>query len=557
MMANKSLFSSLKSLLPRADARNEAGGLAYALTPKQALAQLAATGCFHGTFYAQAETQLQTLCELIDQLNDDVFLAKLAVYSRERALLKDMPAALTAALARRDPALFQVVFDRVIDNGRMLRTLLQLIRSGRFGKRSLSSALQRAFQRWLNAASPEKLLSASIGNDPSLRDVLRLARPTPPDNSRRALFGWLTHKDAAGWAPATPHDLPEQVRLLDAFRRAETPAAQVALLSKLRARWDLLADTARGPQVWAAIARTMGPQALRMNLNALARHGVFAERRAVEDVAARLTDAEEIRRSRQYPYQFFAAYLHADEELPRAIKSALHRAAELACGNVPQLPGPLVIGLDTSGSMQSPVTGNRGRGGTTRMRCVDVAALVAAALLRRNPDSLVVPFDTQAYDARIDPTDSILSVAERLAQYGGGGTDCSLPLVHANVRYPQRRFAGAVLVSDNESWVFAGQALAHGRQGATGVVQAWQQFVQNQVRLHRGEFSGPKLVCINLQPYTTTQAPERSDILNVGGFSDAVFDLLAGFFRGDASRFVREVEAIEWPLRQRAGEDRA
>ena len=35
--------------------------------------------------------------------------------------------------------------------------------------------------------------------------------------------------------------------------------------------------------------------------------------------------------------------------------------------------------------------------------------------------------------------------------------------------------------------------------------------------------SGPKLICIDLQPNTTTQAPERSDILNVGGFSDAVF----------------------------------
>jgi len=28
---------------------------------------------------------------------------------------------------------------------------------------------------------------------------------------------------------------------------------------------------------------------------------------------------------------------------------------------------------------------------------------------------------------------------------------------------------------------------------------------------------GPKLVCINLQPYTTAQAPERGAFLNVGG----------------------------------------
>ncbi len=66
------------------------------------------------------------------------------------------------------------------------------------------------------------------------------------------------------------------------------------------------------------------------------------------------------------------------------------------------------------------VTGNRGRGATSKMRCIDVAALFAAAILRRNPDSVVIPFDTSAYDAKIDPNDSILSIAERLAKYGGG-----------------------------------------------------------------------------------------------------------------------------------------
>jgi 60 kDa SS-A/Ro ribonucleoprotein len=57
-----------------------------------------------------------------------------------------------------------------------------------------------------------------------------------------------------------------------------------------------------------------------------------------------------------------------------------------------------------------------------------VAALFAAAILRRNPDSIVIPFDTRTYEPRIDPSGSILSLAERLARCGGGGTDCSLPL---------------------------------------------------------------------------------------------------------------------------------
>lgn len=540
-MANKSLFASLMSHFARADSQNEAGGPAYQFTPKHALAQLAATGCFNGAYYAEAEEQLAALKTLLELVDDNAFLARLALYSRQRALMKDMPVALVLALSRRDPPLFHKVFDRVVDNGRTLRTFVQFVRSGQFGRRSLSYSLQTAVQRWLNTASAEKLLSASIGSDPSLRDVLRLARPTPPDNARRALFGWLAGRPVEKWAPAGDADLPEEIRTLVAFREAESADVQLQIAANLRARWDLVADAAKGPEVWAAIARKMGPQALRMNLNTLVRHGVIgpdADPEMIDYVAGRLADPEEVRRSRQFPYQFLAAYLSAGEEVPQKIKAALHAAAETACGNVPALAGPVVIGLDVSGSMASPVTGRRGRGATSKMRCVDVAALFASAVLRRNPESVVIPFDTSAYEVRVDPADSVLSLAERLAKYGGGGTNCSLPLAAANTRFRDRRFAGCVLVSDQESWVGAGRA------GSTAVVTEWQRFVANQKRLG-GEAASPKLVCIDLQPYTTTQAPDRGDTLNVGGFSDAVFSIVAAFLGDDSRRLVAEVEAVE------------
>jgi 60 kDa SS-A/Ro ribonucleoprotein len=538
-MANKGLFASFKSLLPRANARNEEGARAYQLPPKHALAQLAATGCFNGTFYAQAENQLATLLALVNQVDDNVFLAKLALYSREHAFMKDMPAALLLVLSKRDRALFRGAFDRVVDNGRVLRTLFQMIRAGQFGRKSLSYALQRAFQRWLNDASVGRLLTASIGNDPSLRDVLRMARPTPRDNARRALFGWLTNKPVEKWAPASTDELPAEARALDAYRKAASADEQVSLLDGVRLRWDLLADAARGPSVWKAIARQMGPQALWMNLNSLLRHEVLNDAEMVDFVAAKIADAEEIHSSRQFPYQYLSAYLNAEDALPHKIKAALCQAAEIACGNVPVLPGPVVIGLDVSGSMQSPITGHRGRGATSKVRCVDVAALFAAAILRRNPDSVVIPFDDKAYHVKLDPQDTILSLAARLAQYGGGGTNCSLPMAEAAGTYRNRSFAGCVLVSDQESWI------GTGRQGSTAVLTAWQEFVKNQVRFQARDDAGPKLVCIDLQPYTTTQAPDRSDILNVGGFSDAVFRVVASFLSDDANRFVTEVEAIK------------
>ena len=137
----------------------------------------------------------------------------------------------------------------------------------------------------------------------------------------------------------------------------------------------------------------------------------------------------------------------------------------------------------------------------------------------------------------MDPNDSILSIAERLAKYGGGGTDCSLPLVAANQKHAKRKFAGIVLVSDNESWV------GTGRHGSTGVMTAWEAFVANQRKL-AGKEANPKLVNIDLQPYQTVQACERADIMNIGGFSDSVFNVISAFLADNNQRFVAEVEAL-------------
>ena len=55
-----------------------------------------------------------------------------------------------------------------------------------------------------------------------------------------------------------------------------------------------------------------------------------------------------------------------------------------------------------------------------------------------------------------------------------------------------------------------------------------------------------KLVCIDIAPYGTTQAADRNDILNIGGFSDDVFKIIAAFSAGQlgAAHWVGEIESI-------------
>ena len=56
-----------------------------------------------------------------------------------------------------------------------------------------------------------------------------------------------------------------------------------------------------------------------------------------------------------------------------------------------------------------------------------------------------------------------------------------------------------------------------------------------------------KLVCLDLTPNVTTPAFERQDVLNIGGFSDRVFDLIADFAndRLGPDHWIGQIEKIE------------
>lgn len=173
----------LGALIPQADARNEAGGPAYALSPEHALAQFASTGCLNTTFYATDAEQLDRVVALTERVSPE-FVARTAVFCRERGYMKDMPALLLAALSRRAPALMDCVFDRVVDSPRMLRTFVQIVRSGVTGRKSLASAPKRCVRRWLDQRTDAAIFAASVGNQPSLADVLRMVHPKPATTTR-------------------------------------------------------------------------------------------------------------------------------------------------------------------------------------------------------------------------------------------------------------------------------------------------------------------------------------------------------------------------------------
>ena len=268
-------------------------------------------------------------------------------------------------------------------------------------------------------------------------------------------------------------------------------------------------------------------QQTRMNLNTFARHGVFERTgwfgRSSGRKMAKVVGGAVARQGGGASLEGAAvpaARCARRGGLVRAeiVKDALEDAMETSLENVPAVNGAVYVCCDVSGSMSSPVTGHR-PGATSVVRCIDVAAIVAAAMLRKNDCRVVLPFEHRVVELHLDKRDRVLVNAKKLASIGGGGTSCSVPLAQLN----EERARGELVlyVSDNESWVRSARPRPR-RCSTSGLCSP------SATRRRSSSAS----ICSRAAP---CRVKASGNVLDVGGFSDAVFDVVARFCKGGST----------------------
>lgn len=514
-MVNKNIFNSTSgsSVVQATNTVNAAGGKAYAMSAKHALAQLACTGTFNNTFYATADSQLTEIKKLVSQV-DPEFVAKLAVYSRESAFMKDMPAYLTASLIG-NPVLFSKTFQKVADNVKMIRNIVQIIRSGEVGRKSLGTRPKREIQNKLASYSDVALFRSSIGNTPSLADVIKLTHPRPATEERAALLAYLIDKK---------HDeskLPSVVKDYELFKMTmEGPVPNVP--------FEMLTALPLTRDHWKQVAKNATWTQIRMNLNTFSRHGVFEDHNLVKLLADKLSNPEEIKKAKVFPYQLMTAFLNMESDIPAELKNALQDAMEIATENVPTFDcDHIVVTNDVSGSMSSPITGNRGTA-TSKVSCREVAALIASTIARRNNNAVIMPFAERLYKVPINVRDSIMTNAKKLA-LNGGGTNCALPLEELVLK--NAKVDLVIMVSDNESWMGSSYR-------GTSTMTAFRKLQKINPNV--------KMVTIDLIPNSTSQVSPDKSILQIGGFSDKVFEVIQSFVQTKSVEdgWVKTIESV-------------
>lgn len=258
-------------------------------------------------------------------------------------------------------------------------------------------------------------------------DVLQLAHVKPKDSKQNALFGYALDR-RYGNDTAVPEDLtmigtraglmslsPRERQATMSINAAVMASGEKSVFSEAGMTWEAMSGWLNGPMdaaAWEAVIPSMGYMALLRNLRNFLQAGVSPK--VLRDVLSRISDPEQVAKSKQFPFRFLAAYNANKGNLK--VAAALEEALEASLSNVPALSGRTLILVDRSGSMFGYHNSDK------ELTMADKAAIFGSALALRAEDATLVQFGSTAAEVQFKKTDSVLPMLSKYRSLGGTAT---------------------------------------------------------------------------------------------------------------------------------------
>lgn len=436
---------------------------------------------------------------------DPADLAQRAVLADAQG--KDAEAALLLVLlSRRDQGLFGQTFAKIVTSGPKLRNFVGCIRSGQGGRRSFGSRPKAMVRAWLERATDADLLAASVGNDPSLGDIIRMVHPKPGTEARAALYAWLVN-------PKTQHPaLPPLVRDYLAFRAqpiGDPPEVPLDLLISLKLT----------PAQWATVARRLPLAALLRRMNVLVRRKAFEDPATLAETLDQLADPARIEAAGVGPFRLMCLLRSLDPSAPAVLRTALEDALNVAVAWIPPFKGAVVVCPNVIGILTRRATALP-RGAATAVRGHDVAALMVTALTQGNRAARLRPY-SDGPKSLAPATGGILGLSKQLAVMQGRFSHVGIAL---EALVPERRPVDLVVIVTANAEGGTYDDIDHG----PAMAAAWRR-----IKAHNRK---AKLVCLQIRPdipwHNPMTLPTGPDILHLSGFSDATLPQIRDFVEG-------------------------
>lgn len=402
---------------------NHEGIDAFGRTSKTDLFLLGVTN-FVGedTFYESSEDRDQRYVSLVAKVTkkDPEWVANFVDYLRNTANMRSV-AIVTAAeyVKAGGPNGRRVVSSALVRADEPAEMLAYWM--NKYG-RSVPAAIKRgvadAAQRLYNERNYIKYDS---GNSKwRFADVIQISHVKPKDTKQAVLFKTILNERYNNKEEFSGEVLPmlHSYRSLLSQDREDARSALLSspeLMKNSGMTWESLSSF--GPmnkEAWEAVIPQMGYMALLRNLRNFDENGVSDD--VADFIINKLQDENEVARSRQLPFRFYAAYRNAPN---LRWGRALERGLDHSLKNIPAFKGRTLVLVDTSGSMQGSNYSAR-----STMTFIESAALFGAALAKSGQDVDLVMFADVARKHEFPRGGSTLktmkSLIDRVGEVGYG-----------------------------------------------------------------------------------------------------------------------------------------
>ncbi len=489
---------------------NYEGAAAYRLSPEWELYTTAVTSALSDGFYETASDRLKRLRELI-ALNDPEFVAKLAAYTRRRMNMRSVALVMAVELAKvhsGDDTVRKMV-SQVVQRADEITELLAYyqLANGRKGTKKLnrlSKQLQSGLQDAFNRFDEYQFAKYNRETEVRLRDALFLVHPKAKDESQQLIFNKIVNNELE-----TPYTWETELSALGQTKFASEKERKAAVCAK----WEELIDSGK-----------VGYMALMRNLRNILDADV--SKKHIKKVCETLAGAHEVRRSKQLPFRFLAAYREitaVKSKYSGRVLEALESAVAVSAENIRGFDEDtsVLIACDVSGSMQRAVSPR------SKILAYDIGLMLTMLLKSRCRNAVTGMFGDRWKIINVPRSGILQNVNLFYKREGEVGYATNGHLVIEDLIARHERIDKVMLFTDCQLW---------NTRGNNTIANAWKRY--------KAFSPDSKLYLFDLSGYGNTPLNIlQEDVHLIAGWSDKVFDILAALDNGgDALQEVRGME---------------
>jgi len=473
---------------------NYEGAKAYTLTPEFELYTLAVTSLLSDTFYESSENIINRLRELIAK-NKPEFVARLAIFAREKMHLRSMPMVLTVELAKYASGsnLIGNTIERVVQRADEITELLAYyqLANNRKGKKKLnrlSKQIQKGLAKSFNKFDEYQFAKYNRQNVIKLRDALFLVHPKAKDEAQQVLFNKIVTDTLE-----TPYTWETELSALGQQKFEKIVYKKEAL----KAKWTELIQS-----------KKIGYMALLRNLRNILDAKV--DNIDIQTVCEYLTNTKAVVNSKQLPFRYLSAYRelkNLGSLNAKTILMALENAALLSANNIKGFDDDtkVLVACDVSGSMYKPISPN------SKILNFDIGLMMAMMLKTRCKNIITGMFGNSWKIINVPQLNILANVDEFYLREGEVGYSTNGYLVIQDLLDTDKMVDKVMIFTDCQLW-------NSNPNSTKNIAMLWKQY--------KTKVPTAKLYLFDLSGYGNTplNLDQDNDVYLIAGWSDKIFD---------------------------------